>query len=533
MSSVPNTDVQHLPEPGGRAESVRPARVRLLEPLRRLDALDRALVGLVVVLAIASALTLGLLGHRVHMIATGLDLVVDSVSSVITAGVAALAMVRFRQRGEVDGLFHAAAFLVSTMTNVYALALVLLPIEALDGRPLLGDGQAPIYITTMGRAMTALLLVLGGARRWRGPIARHPRSVLLGSTLVFMVLVPFLERVVPGLPPLTDPFELHPMGALPGSTPFGVFVQLAVGGLFAVAALEARRVHRETGSVGHRYIANALIFAAFAQVHLVYPGTYPGLVGTADLLRLAFDLALLLGIQAEAIALIRGLRVANQRLEVLQAAELDRAALEERTRLSRELHDGLAQDLWLAKLKASRLAALPDLDPEAAALCAELRTAIEAGLTEAQQAVMALRLGPQAADTPLTQLLRRFVDDWGDRFDVRVEFDAGAEIPRLAPRVEAELLRIAQEALTNVRRHADATVARVELRREGDRLALAIRDNGRGFDPDATDKTAYGLAGMQERAALIQGTFELDSRPSGGTTILVGVPVPAEAMGRA
>ena len=530
MDSVPTTDTTQATRSSDQAREPRNVALRVLEPLRRLDPLDRAIVLLTLVLGVASALTLGLLGHRVHVVAPGLDLLLDTVATVVTATVAALSLVRFRERGDADGLFYAAAFLVAMITNAYALALVLLPLEALDGRALLGDGQAPIYITTAGRALTAILIILGGRRRISGPGAHHPRWVLLVPALAFYLLVPLIQVAAPWLPPISDPFEAHPLGELPGSTTLGVVVQLAVGALFAAAALGARRAYRKTGQVGHRYIAIALVFATFAQVHLVYPGTYPGLVGTADLLGVAFDITLVLAIEAEAAALVRGLRVANERLEVLKAAEVERAALAERARLSRELHDGLSQDLWLAKLKASRLAAMSGLDPEAAALCAEIQVAVDAGLSEAQQAVQALRMNQRADDAALPQVLRRVVEDFGDRFDVRVEFDAGTDIPRLAARPEAELLRIAQEALTNVRRHADATVAWVELRCEGGHLILGIRDNGRGFDPEQAGDTAYGLAGMRERTALIGGTFDLRSQPFEGTRIVVDVPVPEDAM---
>jgi two-component system nitrate/nitrite sensor histidine kinase NarX len=157
-----------------------------------------------------------------------------------------------------------------------------------------------------------------------------------------------------------------------------------------------------------------------------------------------------------------------------------RAALEERTRLSRELHDGLAQDLWLAKLKIGRLSAMPATSSrEAKAVCDELTGAIDAGLADARQAVMALRLGSEPA-VSLRELMAHYVDDFGDRFGLRAEFDCEGELPRLTPRAEAELLRIAQEALNNVVRHADATVVRVRAGVVDSNLELAGRRQWRG-----------------------------------------------------
>ncbi len=242
---------------------------------------------------------------------------------------------------------------------------------------------------------------------------------------------------------------------------------------------------------------------------------------------LAFDVILLLGIQAETGAYVVSLRRANLGLERLKDAEVRRAAIEERARLSRELHDGLAQDLWLAKLKVSRLAAIPDLGPEASIVCDELGAAIDAGVAEARQAVMALRVAQQPGAS-FAGLLGRCVDDFADRFGVRAEFACG-DVPRLTTRVEAELLRITQEALSNVRRHADATVVWVRVEVAGDRVVLTVRDNGRGFDPTAVGETGFGLTSMRERASLIGAQLAIESRPRDGSCVTVALPLPATA----
>jgi signal transduction histidine kinase len=255
--------------------------------------------------------------------------------------------------------------------------------------------------------------------------------------------------------------------------------------LFLVSAALCRELARR-GSRGDAYVAVGLVFAAFAQLHdALFPSTHPQEVASGDLLVLAFALVLLLGVEAEARFTLRALRHANESLERLRDAEVDRAALEERARLSRELHDGLAQDLWLAKLKAGRLAALPDLGPEATLLSEELGSAIDSGLAEAREAVMALRLGAGAADGAFGGLIRRVVDDFQDRFGLRAELERDDDLPSIPSRAGAELLRITQEALSNVRRHADATVVMVGVHAAAGQLTLTIRDNGKGFDRNA------------------------------------------------
>ena len=216
-----------------------------------------------------------------------------------------------------------------------------------------------------------------------------------------------------------------------------------------------------------------------------------------------------------------------QRARVAVAIEraADEAALEERDRLSRELHDGLAQEMWLAKLKAGRLEKILRHQPDAAALVEDLTGAIDSGLAEARRAVKALRSAQRGAHLSLTEILRDDIEDFADRFGVPVEFSCEGELPALPARTQAEILRILHEALTNVRRHADATLVRVRADVIEGRLSLVVRDNGRGFVPARVRGDRVGLAGMRERAALIDGSLAVDARPSDGTTVTLSVPI--------
>ena len=158
----------------------------------------------------------------------------------------------------------------------------------------------------------------------------------------------------------------------------------------------------------------------------------------------------------------------------------------------------------------------------------EVAAAIDAGLADARQAVMTLRLGSEPA-VSLRELLARNVDDFGERFGLETRFECDGELPRLSPRAEAELLRIVQEALNNVARHADATVVRVRAGVVGSNLELAVGDNGGGFEPELVREGSFGLASMRERAQIIGGELTIDSRPQDGTRISVVVPLRNEA----
>ena len=122
------------------------------------------------------------------------------------------------------------------------------------------------------------------------------------------------------------------------------------------------------------------------------------------------------------------------------------------------------------------------LDAAAKTTAGEVLNAIDSALAEARQAVMAMRVDPSSASS-LEEVLRSYVEDFSDRFGVRAEFEAEGTLRRLPPRTEAEVLRIVQEALNNVRRHADATLVRVRTERRGATSRISVTDNGRGFDP--------------------------------------------------
>lgn len=498
------------------------------QPAARSTALDGALVAVIVVLVTATAAAVVVPGVHVRFVAPSLDLVLDTITSGVTLAVAALAWVRFRQNGEPMALFQVAAFLGLALANILNVGLQVSGLDAPAGMALAEPGQAPLYVQTFARLLAGGLLVLGGLgslRRWR---PEYPAAVVLGTSGAMLVMVALIDVGAARLPSLGSVGGFPSQGgetAMPTPTPLGAGVQILAAALFLWAAGLSRRLYRRDGSTADAYLAVGLVVAAFAQVQAaLYPGTYTGIVTSAAVLRLLFDLILLLGIQAEATGTLARLRRANEDLARLGAVEAEHAALEERTRLSRELHDGLAQDLWLAKLKTARLAAQPELGPEATALAGELGQAIDAGLADAQQAVAALRGSREPAGT-LCDVMSRSVDEFADRFGLHVQLECQPDMPQLPARTQAETLRVVQEALSNVVRHADATVVRVRASIEDGRLHLMVRDNGCGFDLGALGDGAFGLASMRERAALIGGELHIDSRPSDGTRVSLLVPL--------
>jgi len=202
------------------------------------------------------------------------------------------------------------------------------------------------------------------------------------------------------------------------------------------------------------------------------------------------------------------------------------ARAEERERIAREIHDTLAQDLTAIALQIEASLSELKLDPDGTRERLERALEVTRGsLEEARRSVLNLRAAPLAGKSlpdALAALGRRFTHETG----IRVGIDAGGAV-RLPVSVEGELFRIAQEALANVRAHADAHQVTIALREREGRVTLSIRDDGIGFTPPAVGEGHHGLAGMRERAWLLGGSLRIRSRPGKGTTISATVPVEA------
>ena len=216
------------------------------------------------------------------------------------------------------------------------------------------------------------------------------------------------------------------------------------------------------------------------------------------------------------------LRAAQQRLA---AAERDRGIHEERERLSREIHDTLAQGFTsVVALSRAADAALARGDVAAARDRLSLigRTASD-NLDEARLIVAELTPGHLQSRTlgeALERLGAAMSSENGLHADVRVD---GEPVP-LGGSAEVVILRTAQEALTNVRRHAAAGHVALTLAYDDpDQVVLEVRDDGRGFDPDAA-RTGFGLDGVHARAAEVGGAVVLRSEPGAGTTLRLEVP---------
>jgi signal transduction histidine kinase len=209
----------------------------------------------------------------------------------------------------------------------------------------------------------------------------------------------------------------------------------------------------------------------------------------------------------------------------------------ERRRIARELHDRLGQDLTGLKLGLQLARKQGSLTAAVQKSFGKLEQLADGLMRDVHR--LAWELHPAVLDDlGLEAALRRYAGEWSENNGVPVDFHSdGGETPRLPLELETTLYRIAQEALTNVSRHAQARRVSVLLARRADHVSLIVEDDGRGFDADAASnppaaRGRLGLLGMKERVTLAGGTIEIESTPGAGATVFARVPLkpkPAES----
>jgi signal transduction histidine kinase len=284
----------------------------------------------------------------------------------------------------------------------------------------------------------------------------------------------------------------------PTGPPAALVFALALQALLAlIAAVGYGLRYRRRGTDLDRWLAFGATFLLFTSLLYVFTPVAPGtFVSPGDFLQLLGYVVLLVGVW-----------------RAIRAAEFGRAVAEERARVAREIHDGLAQYLFAVSTLASMLGSGASDE----ATIAQLREAARLAQQEARFAVLAL--SSASGNAPFDAALRRYVEflTADGSLDVELEIDRGMT---LAPDEQIEVFRIVQEGLGNVRRHAGARRAEVRIGEEAGRRFVHVWDDGHGFDPGA-DGAGQGLNNIRRRAESIQGAFSLRTKPGWGTALEV------------
>ena len=433
-----------------------------------------------------------------------LHLALETTEGLIAALLAHLALKRHRATGKLQHALLAWVFAVLAFTN---LVLSAGPLVAEGGRPGGWLTWATLGLRLLAAGALCAIPSLGGRV---GPTGRQLALRVLVLTLGTAAVISFGAAAA-------DASLAEPVGQLVSPEvvedpwdvghPLVVLTQLLGVALYAGAAIGFTRQGRAQGDELFRWLGAGAVLGAFARVnYFLFPSLYSTFVYSGDLLRLGSYLLFLAG--------------AAREIDLYWRDQTRLAAVEERGRLARDLHDGLAQELAFIRSQTAAMAAgmaVPGMEQH-------LSEAADRALAESRRAVQALS-GDLGEAEPLVQALRRAAEEVATRAGAAVEVHA-EETPGISSEVREALLRVTREATNNAVRHGGADCVWVQLGADGGGLRLTVSDDGGGFDPEQV-RRGHGLRSMRERAAAVGGELEIRSRPGCGATLEVRVPEPA------
>jgi len=408
-------------------------------------------------------------------------LVMDTTVMLAAAIVAVLAGTRFSVDGRrLDLLLCGGFTALSTSVLIFSVA------------PALGGDPVPTTLTWagIGGRVFAWTLIAAApfSRRRTSTRGRALAEMLVGVAIVLGLTWGIASKAGDALPALAGQDD----------QPLLLTAALSARALLSLVAMVGFGLRfRSRRNDLDRWLCLGATLALFAELNYVFtPTTSADYISQGDFLRLLSYGVLLVGVW-----------------RAIQYAEFGRAVAEERARVAREIHDGLAQYLFAVSTHASMLE--NGADPQKT--LAQLKDAAAAAQQEARFAVLALSSAGGSA--PFDSALRRYVDflTADGRLEVDLEIEDGI---RLAPDEQIEVFRIVQEGLANARKHADARRAEVRIEERAGERFVTVVDDGSGFDEEEI-AAGQGLKNMRARAASIGGGFRLVSAPGRGTALEV------------
>ena len=405
---------------------------------------------------------------------------------------------RVRRRRLVNDFQLVIAFGLLSVTNLFFAAI---PYKDIATAPLTFRVWAPTVARVIAAGMI-MLAALGRERRMTDRI-QHPGIfvVVTVDLLLFVICV--------GTALLTSvlPVGVRAVGVTPSAPDLHAHVAFTIAQLVMAAMLGAAAMgflKRSTGRRDplHAALAIGSVLHAFAFVcFAAYPSVDTQILQSGDALRVGFYVVLLIGAERE--------------IDRYWSRLADMAIYEERRRLARDLHDGVAQELAYVVTQTRLLVrgrAAPGTDERVAA-------AAERALDESRRAIIALTLRD---DEPLHLALARAAEDVAGRVGVEVHTNIDDEWAkgRITGEVREALVRIVQESVSNAGRHGHASRVDITVGHDG---ILRIIDNGSGFDPATAGDGRFGLKSMRERADRLGLRLRIDSQPGQGTRVEVAL----------
>jgi len=466
-----------------------------------------------------------------------LDLAITFAAVAGALAVAALSVPRYRADGGLHRLaLIAFLLLVASAWGAQAVSAALgigRPDEELARTP----NQAALWVGLFVRYVAGLIIVGGGiaaVRRLRGDVPA-PAALVLLPVAILLLVDTLLRTITSQGPPYLDPAvvtaleqlgEVDRLAAIRGGiyrvAPQVLLIAAVPALLAGIGAALYRSAHRVEVTELTGYTAVALVYGLFSELFsLTLPAVYSGVLTWADLLRLLMVVTLFLGALGEQRADLARLRRSVAVGQRLRASEAERAALEERRRIARDLHAGLDRHLVEAQAGLKRL--LPEVAPEGRPEALEAAAAIAAARDGSSRALVLVdEQGPTSAG--LAGSLAWIGTSVGAPVGLNVRFDLNeAALAAVDPEAAMEVEAIVREAAWNVVRHAGATELVIAAEHRGPEVTVSVTDDGRGFDPEAIPP-GLGRTGMAERARLIGGRIVLRSLPEGGTVVELVLP---------
>ena len=455
-----------------------------------------ALLGALVILAVIAVPVL-----RFAYRSPSAHIALETMEALIAFLIAYLALGRYRQTGRTAEATVGYAFIVLGLTNLVLSA----------GSEIFWQGGSDVFSTWAplstrlvaagALAYAAWSTAPGGDRPTRRRIAFAVGDAVATVAFVGAVVVVFSDAFPVGVqaevpPDTSEPrFEGHPV--VLGAQFLSVF-------LYAAAALGfQRRAEREPDELVRWFAAGSALSATARFSYVLYPSLYSDYVYVGDILRLASYGLFLLGASREILSYWSGVA--------------ETAALRERARVARSLHDGIAQELSFIGAQTRRMLRAEPASTELKMLA----SAADRAGAETRRAIAAL----SRTDEPeLADELAEVVEEVCSRVGAEVKFEI--EPASVSADAREALVRIVREAVTNAVRHGEADTIELQVAPVDGQVRVRVTDDGRGFDPGAEEgsRTGFGLVFMRQRGRAISGEVTIVSRPGEGTCVEVLVP---------
>jgi signal transduction histidine kinase len=419
--------------------------------------------------------------------APGLHVALETTAAIAASAAAYLFLGRFWRTGFLDELVLSAGLSLLAFSNLaFAAFPAVFNLQA---------SRVSVWSTLYTGLLAAFLIAVAALLPRRRLSAGHHWALRVFACTAVLT--------VAGTMPMLLDHRLLPSGVTTSASVGGAHaslvgtLQLALALLYLVAALGFARRHRFTEDELSGWLAVACILSAASHVnYFFHPAALSNWVYTSDVFRLGSYLALLIGAARE---------IASYWTSVVAAA-----SLEERRRLARDVHDGLAQEIAYIGRNV-RLLRDRGAEPQ---LVDRILRGVARAQDESRRVVGALAARP---DAPLDETLAEAVQEAAQRYGASVDMELASGIS-LSPREREAVVRIASEAVANAARHSGAEVLRIYLERAEAGMRLEVTDDGEGFDEEQP-RSGFGLITMKDRAEALGGELRIDSRRGAGTKV--------------